>query len=191
MTFTEATRERVQAATGFIPTAVEQDRIDADAQRSAEVLFRDVCRPALAHRNIARALCRELIAKHLSYPPRFRLAKRQVLDMDRTPPDDPWVVGTKFLVVYSGAPQFVHQLDYLEDWRRVIDRYVRDSPHRCDLRVTTGCTDGLADVLSVCNFKRGQWVTLHRGCDPCLDWLRYGTGKPNHARLNKLPDLYP
>lgn len=188
----EATRERVIAATGFTPTPGQQVQIDADARRSVEVLFRDLPRPPLAHRNVARKLWAELIDKHRAYPAELRLPVRQVLDMDRTRPDDPWVIGTKFLVIYSGAPQYVHQLDFLDDWERVAGRYVSDPDgtgwhrgHHCDVNVCLGCPGGMSE-LSVMHYKRGQWLTLHRCCHRCYGWLRYGTCKPNSKRLAKL-----
>ncbi|WP_168209394.1 hypothetical protein [Mycobacterium helveticum] len=58
MSFIEATRERVQAATGFVPTLDEQRRIDADATRSAAVLFGTLPRPPLVNEKTARKLRR-------------------------------------------------------------------------------------------------------------------------------------
>lgn len=195
MSALDAARERANAATGFTPTPEEQRWIEADADRAVAVLCAELPppTPVLVNPGIAAALCAELIEAHRRYPAEMRLCKRRgVVDLDRRAPDDPRVVGTKFLVVYSGAPQYVHQLDALADWAQVAGRYVEDGDgtgwhrgHHCDVNVSLGCSGGMAE-LAVIHHKRGQWVTLHRCCENCWRWLQFGTGKANRKRLARL-----
>ena len=108
----------------YEPFTDQQEReIKAEAERSAEVLCRDLPRPEQVNERVHRFLALELVDRHnattvverkvihsLGYLKdrlAFERASRQQ-QADRIQfVDKPWLVGTKFLVLYAGNPRCV------------------------------------------------------------------------------------
>ena len=188
----------LNAAMGWGPfTLDEQRRIDFDAERSAEVLAADLPRiqvphPERVHWPIFEGLAKELVARHYSYTIKERRVKRPVLDFDRTDPYDPWVIGGKFLAMYSGAPRYLHQLDFISDWEQVAERYINDPDgtglyrrHRCDVRVAVRCAGNLKELATL-KHKTGQYLCIVRCCPGCIEYIADGKGEPLRGRLREI-----
>lgn len=188
-------------------TDEERAEIEADAQRSAEVLCRDIPRPKQVNETVHRYLALELVDKHNaatvvernviqslgSYKDMLAVKrsshKQQTAKLQFV--DQPWRVGTKFLVLYAGSPRFVAPIDDLDEWRYVSELFQGLAPvgrpaplSACDVHISTRCVK--TRRLRVIHYKSGQYLCLHRACDRCVDWLMYDEGPANRKRLAQL-----
>ena len=190
-------------------TDEERAEIEADAQRSAEVLCRDIPRPKQVNETVHRYLALELVDKHNaatvvernviqslgSYKDMLAFKrsshKQQTAKLQFV--DQPWRVGTKFLVLYAGSPRFVAPIDDLDEWRYISELFQGLAPkasHTMCLgqRATYGSLPAASrrSACDVIHYKSGQYLCLHRACDRCVDWLMYDEGPANRKRLAQL-----
>lgn len=202
MTFQSDLEERLAAANraaGWFQgdqalTPKERQQIDKDAAASTEMMALNFEFPPMANYGLLLGLCRDLIAKHYRYSVEERRVGRTALEFDaQVDPLGPWEVGTRFLVLYAGKPRLMHQHKHFEDLDTVFSEYITafDSPsrekHCCDVELSTRCRGYLrGPVIPTVFYKTGQFVTIHRCCEKCWNYLESDDGLPNRRRLRQL-----